>query len=149
MAVKKGRGFKKERDRIELRQSKVYEMRLKGLKIREIASALNVTGRTIKKDMVAIDDKLVEAVNRDIEKFNSKLHWKERADEVRLMIRELWPALIESKSDRSNIPKAIIELWTWYEKCMRNAGIKMTDVKPEDLITDTIRIIHENAPDTP
>jgi len=128
---------------IELRRQRVYELRLKKIKLEQIAEMLKVTRRTIDKDIAAIRDGQIKSIQKQISKFDSKLYWADRKESVDLAIKELWLIVSESKGDRVAALQAIPKMLDELDKCLRAAGIRTTDVDPESLVTDTLRIIHE------
>ncbi len=132
-----------ENMKVELRQQKVFELRLKGLSISRIAEVLNVSNRTVCRDLEIIYKAEKNWVKKQVKSFDRDIYWIERKSEIEFMIRELWVALVEQRTDRATVAKTIIELRNELDKCLKSVGIKTIVVDPDENITDTIRIIHE------
>ncbi len=143
--VKKGRGKDAESIKIDLRRQRVFEMRAKGLSIAIIAEALDVTTRTVDKDVLAIKEKEMAWLEKSRKNFDADSYWLSRKKNVEMRIKEMWVGLSEQKTDRSAVSKEMRELYAELDVTLRAMGLITTKVDPELLVTDTIKIIHEHV----
>ena len=81
------------------------------------------------------------------DKFPADDYWMERVNEIKVGIKELWVTLAENRSSAPAIIQKITDQRNELDKCLRAMGILTTQVNPESLITDTIRIVHEYPED--
>ncbi len=136
-----------ERLKIQRRQQKIFELRIKGLSVSQIAEVIQASERTIFRDLDSIRSDEVKVLKNQIKNFDNTIYWLERKSEIEYMIRELWVALVEQRTDRATVAKTIIELRNELDKCLRSVGIKTITINPDENITDTIRIVHEYPDD--
>lgn len=144
--IPRGQG-EKERLEIELRRQKVFELAIKGLAKVRIADILKVSVETIWSDLKVIRDEQVKSITKQIKSFNSKQYWAEWLESINLIERELWSALVESKTDRAMIVDRMIALRKEKERALISAGVKLIKENPEDVAGETLRIIYTNSPD--
>ncbi len=123
-----------EKQKIELRRLKVFELSIKGLTQARIAEALKVSPNTIKDDLTAIRKGLVDRIEKLKEAFNPDEFWGERYEELRLRKKEMYVALTESKSDRTMVIRALKEIDEKIDKALMSIGIKISEVESKDEI---------------
>jgi len=140
---KGGRGKEVESAKIDRRRQRVFEMRAKGLSVSIIAEALNVTTRTVDNDIAALKTDTLEWLNKSRKNFPADEYWIDRKGRLEMRFKEMWVAISEQKTDRSSVSREMRDLEIELESILRKMGIITTKVDPENLVTDTIRIIHE------
>lgn len=131
-------------DRREERQRQVFIMSLKGVTWQSIADHFDVDVRTITNDFKIIKEKRKKWLREQVKKFDVEAYWVERITKLRELEEQLWAFMSESDSDRSRLSKELRETQKELDMCLRSAGIKTSDVKPEDAAISTLRIIHEH-----
>lgn len=140
-----GRGGESDKIKIDARRQRVFEMKSKGLSSAIIAEALDVTTRTIEKDVAALRQDELDWLNKARKKFDADSYWLDRKKNVEMRIKEMWVGLSEQKTDRSAVSKEMRELYAELDMTLRAMGLITTKVDPDSLITDTIRIVHEHV----
>lgn len=133
---------------LEQRRRRAFDMKIMGMTEESIAEALEVDHRTIQRDLHQVRKTLVAQLiakrkNPDIEGF-----WTERLESLHRRRKEAWIGLNESKSDRSKLQDVITMIDKEIERAHQMAGIKLTDVNPDDMTpTETFRVVVQGLPD--
>lgn len=132
----------KDQDRIEIRQKKVFRLHLQGVSIATIAESLNITTRTVDRDLQAFRNRRAKWLEAQIKKFDVTAYWAKRIEALEHLIEVNYGHLAESDAkDRVRLSSEIREIYKELDLLYRSAGIKTSLVDPEDLASETIQFV--------
>lgn len=128
----------------EIRQKKVFDLRLKGISQESVADLLKISRKTVERDEFEIREKHRKWLIKARKSFDAESFWMGQIKQLEKVMFELWVIAADNDKDRVKALEVIERMQESIEKRMRAAGITTTTVEPDKMVTDTIRIIHEN-----
>jgi len=114
---------------LKKRREEVLDCRIRGITIEKIAGLLNVTPRTINKDIVAIHNEFAKRIQK-------KDQWRVISDfqlKAERRIKRLWLQILDIKSKPDQVRLAIRELRhedKWAKEIFQIAGILPKEISP-------------------
>jgi transposase len=131
----------------DVRQRKIFELRLKGMSQEKVAKTLGVTVKTIERDENKIEHKRKDWFAEVIEHFDPKKYWIEQIEELLFIKKRLWSTHAKNNpKDRIRSLELIVEIQEKIDERMHSAGIDTLSLTREvvkELPSDIRESIHK------